>query len=115
MFGSFEKKVRRKIENGKSDSVIKLLNDKDKSVRITTMREIAKSRRHNYCMSLLSCMSDRDPEVRAICAQCLADLGSDTARTYLIRMLDEEKEETVLAAMKAAIRTLRELNKDNNQ
>ncbi len=60
---------------------------------------------------LLDCLTDDAPECRAAAAEMLGQTSRDAAFTNIVHLLDSEKDERVIKAMKEALKSIRENEK----
>lgn len=60
---------------------------------------------------LLDCLTDDAPECRAAAAEMIGQTSRDAAFTNIVHLLDSEKDERVIKAMKEALKSIRENEK----
>lgn len=99
--------IAKYVEKGKEPKIIKLLGSKDKEVQLAAMEALGKMGKDEGFNALIVRLSSDDADIRAAAAAGLGAMGNDHARAHLTHLLETEKDEKVIAALKKAIEGLR--------
>lgn len=104
-------KIQKYIEKDKESSIIKMLKDKDKEVRIAAIDGLSKIGKDDSCNELVPLLHDDDPDIRTHAAKTLGIIGSDHTATHIRYRLEHETDDTVKAALSEALDELKKYEK----
>ena len=99
-------KVQKYVEKGKEAGLLKLIHDKDKSVRLAAIEGMGKIGRDDSFNNLVTMLSDDDADIRAASADALGVLKNSHADAHLRYRLGIEKDAKVVEAIKKAVASL---------
>lgn len=99
-------KIQKLTEKGKSDKVIKFLDNDSSEVVIAALNALSQIKDEDSVNSIAHMIDAEDASVRAEAAKALGSIGTEYAKTYLMHRMSSEKDETVLAAIKDALHAI---------
>lgn len=101
-------KIEKCVQKGKEAELLKMLQDKDRAVRIAAIAGMGKIGKEDSRNALVSLLNDSDWEIRAESAKALGHIGDEHVVTHLRYLLSHETDERVKAEISHAISNLRE-------
>lgn len=99
-------KIEKYIAKGNEGKLLKLINDKDMDVRLAAIDGLSRIGQDGAFNALIAMLTDDNAAVRAAGARGLGQMKNEHAKAHLAHRLELEKDESVLASLKAAIAAL---------
>ena len=96
-------KIQKCIAKGKEEELIKLLQDKDREVRIAAVDGLGQVGKENACNVLITLLDDESPEVRGAVARSLGLIGDGHTATHLNYRNERETDEGVRKELHEAL------------
>ncbi len=103
MFGNKLEKIDKLVAHQKAEALVALGNDKNKEVRLKAIDGMGKVGGDSCYNMLVSLLRDGEPAVRAAAATAMAQMGQARARGHIEHQMEQEKDASVQAAMRAAL------------
>ncbi len=103
MFGNKDDKIKKAIEKGKPEVLIKMLGEKSEDIRISAIEALGKIKGDVSYNALISLIRDASAKVRIAAVKALGELGDPKARAHIDHQIAAEKDEKVQADMRAAL------------
>ena len=102
LFGSKESKIAKFIEKGNAAGLIKLISGKDMGIVTKAIEALGSVKGDDAYNQLISLLRSEKSEIRAAAVKALGIKGDQKAKAHIDHLITEEKDSTVLAAMKEA-------------
>lgn len=99
-------KIEKYVAGHKEEKLVKLAQDKDQEVRLAAIAGLGKVGKDDGFNLLITLLSDGDPQLRAVSARALGELGNEHATAHLTHRLEHETDAEVAAAIKEAVAAL---------
>lgn len=99
-------KIQKLAEKGKAPQLAKYIEDRDKETVLAAMEAAGGVDKDETFNALVIRISDADRDIREGAVKALGKMGNPRASAHLSHRLSAEKDEGVLAALKAAMQAV---------
>ena len=103
LFGNKKDSIAKAVAKGKEAGVLKYINDKDMEVRLAAIAAIGKVGKDDGFNAMVPLLHDANPTLRAAAAAAIGEIGNVHGKAHLSRQLQNETDEKVKEALKAAM------------
>ena len=104
MFGSIE----HALKNNKGDRVERAFNKASKAKKLEMIEEMSHVNRDQSSAILCTIVNSEDTDIRLAAAKALGEVGFSPAITHLRRLMGEESNPEIKAAISASLEKLQE-------
>ena len=106
MFGSKLDKIGKMVEKNQAEKLEKLLKDKDQNVVLAAIDGLGQCTGDVSFNALVSLILSPDAQIRSHAVKALGVMGLPKARTFLLHLKEEEKDQSVLVALEEALKKI---------
>lgn len=108
MFGDKMAKVAKAIEKKNEGQLLKLMDTKDKNVKIAAMKGLGKVGSDDGFNALIPLLHNPDDDIRVAAAQALGEMGNGHAKAFISNQMAKEKNNSVKGAMAHALNLIKD-------